>query len=222
MWNRNRYGSGATAMRRTIRCSGSASEHIRPIAFDYVRRVAATRQRSKLASPQFVEFGAIGSLGWILWYVMFAIFVLKCQNATMPRRGSRAACLSPSVRFQCLACPGQAVTVAITFWTIAFWYVSLSRARSAAAAPCLDGRGRPLSRSRSSAAAGTAQLAATTKLRVPERAIGNRRGRTRTGSPRLRRSTATTAIGAPVRTHWPCSMRRRAGSRSAFGRTRKP
>src|SRR5262249_37329162 len=169
MWNRNRYGAAATAMAKDNPLFGVGVGTYQNIAFDYVRDISLPP-----ANPQnwlrhrFVEFGAIGSLGWILWFVLFAIFVLRIKRGDAPGTWITRGMLVAFGVISMFGMPGQAVVVAITFWTIAFWYASFTgTVHGGGALP------RWIWASVFAiaiiAGAGTAMMA-TTKLRVPERA----------------------------------------------------
>jgi hypothetical protein len=118
---------------------------------------------------QIVEFGVLGSLGWTIWLVMFGAFAFKFRRSDNTATWITRGMVIGFGLISFLGVPGQDVTVAITFWTVAFWYVALVEPP---AAPV------PMPRWMSAAAvavaivcaAGTAQLALT-RLRVPERAM---------------------------------------------------
>ena len=117
---------------------------------------------------EFVEFGAIGSVGWILWFVLFAIFVLKVRRDDAPGTWISRGMLVAFGAISMFGMPGQAITVAITFWTIAFWHASLTgTVRGGGVLPRWTWA--TVFAIAIIAGAGTAAMA-TTKLRVPERA----------------------------------------------------
>ena len=170
MWNRNRYGLAATAMANDNPLFGIGVGTYHTIASDYVPDGPLQPDNAQnWLRHEFVEFGAIGSLGWIVWFVLFAIFVLKFRRDDAPGTWITRGMLIAFGAISMLGMPGQAVTVAMTFWTIAFWYASLTGR--------VHGGGR-LPRWTWAivcaiaivAGAGTAAMA-TTKLRVPERAL---------------------------------------------------
>jgi hypothetical protein len=139
------------------------------IAVDYVRDLTLPPDNAQnWLRHQFVEFGAIGSLGWILWFVLFAICVLRVKRDDAPGTWITRGMLVAFGAISMLGMPGQAVVVAITFWTIGFWYVSFTGT--------VHGGGvlprwmwATVFAIAIIAGAGTATMA-TTKLRVPERA----------------------------------------------------
>jgi hypothetical protein len=169
MWNRNRYGSAATAMAKDNPLFGVGVGTYQTIAFDYVRDISLPPDNAQnWLRHEFVEFGAIGSLGWILWFVLFAIFVLRVKRDDAPGTWITRGMLVAFGVISMFGMPGQAVVVAVTFWTVAFWYVSLTgRVKGGGVLPRWTWAS--VLASAIIAGAGTATMAAT-KLRVPERA----------------------------------------------------
>jgi hypothetical protein len=169
MWNRNQYGAAATAMAKDNPLFGVGVGTYQTIAVDYVRDLTLPPDNAQnWLRHQFVEFGAIGSLGWILWFVLFAICVLRVKRDDAPGTWITRGMLVAFGAISMLGMPGQAVVVAITFWTIGFWYVSFTGT--------VHGGGvlprwtwATVFAIAIIAGAGTATMA-TTKLRVPERA----------------------------------------------------
>jgi hypothetical protein len=168
MWNRNNYGVASTAMVEANPLFGIGVGTFHSIAIDYVpeSRIPPDNAQNWIRH-QIVEFGAIGSLGWIVWLITFAIFVLRCRRddgtVTWITRGMLVAFGAISM----FGMPGQSVSVAITFWAIAFWYVSTRGPFAEAALPRWTWVLAIVVAM--VAGAGTARLA-TTRLRVPERA----------------------------------------------------
>jgi O-antigen ligase/polysaccharide polymerase Wzy-like membrane protein len=125
MWNRNRYGLAATAIVKDHPWFGIGVGTYQTIAYDYVSDGPLQPDNAQnWLRHQVVEFGVIGSLGWIIWFVTFALAVLRVRRnesaGTWITRGMLVAFGVISM----FGMPGQAVVVAITFWTIAFWYLS--------------------------------------------------------------------------------------------------
>jgi hypothetical protein len=169
MWNRNRYGAAATAMAKDNPLFGVGVGTYQTIAFDYVHDISLPPDNAQnWLRHEFVEFGAIGSLGWILWFVLFAIFVLRVKRDDAPGTWITRGMLVAFGAISMLGMPGQAVVVAITFWTIAFWYTSFTgRVHGGGVLPRWTWAS--VCAIALIAGAGTATMA-TTKLRVPERA----------------------------------------------------
>jgi hypothetical protein len=143
MWNRNRYGPAATAMIRQYPLSGVGVGSFHLLVSDF----------AALSSPggglppdnaqnwyrhELAELGLLGSLGWIVWVVGFAAFVLRRRASSPPAAWTVRGMLLAFAMISLLGMPGQDLSVSITFWTLAFWYVSLAgvpRAPTPAAAP---------------------------------------------------------------------------------------
>ena len=168
MWNRNGYGSGATAMLADYPFFGIGVGTFQSVVGDYVGGLPPDNAQNWIRH-QIVEFGVLGSLGWTIWLVMFGFFVFKFRRSDNTATWITRGMLIGFGLISFLGVPGQDVTVAITFWTVAFWYVALVEPPAAPAS---------MPRWMSAAAvavaivcaAGTAQLALT-RLRVPERAM---------------------------------------------------
>jgi hypothetical protein len=180
MWNRNRYGPAATAMIRQYPLSGIGVGGFHLLVSDF----------AALSSPggglppdnaqnwyrhQLAELGLLGSLGWIVWVVGFAAFVLRRRASSPPAASTVRGMLLAFAMISLLGMPGQDLSVSITFWTLAFWYVSLAGVPTPTPAAAWR---NPRYRAHSWAiigaivvahAVGTAHLAASS-LRVPARA----------------------------------------------------
>ena len=169
MWNRNRYGAAATAMAKDNPLFGIGVGTYQTIAFDYAPDSPLPPDNAQnWLRHEFVEFGAIGSLGWMLWFVLFAIFVLRAKRSDAPGTWITRGMLVAFGAISMFGMPGQAVVVAMTFWTIAFWYASLTgTVRGGGVLP--RWMWATVLAVTIIAGAGTATMA-TTKLRVPERA----------------------------------------------------
>ena len=169
MWNRNGYGFAATAMAKDHPWFGVGVGTYQMIASDYTPDGPLQPDNAQnWLRHQFVEFGAIGSLGWMIWFVLFAVFVLRVKLDDGPGSWITRGMLVAFGAISMFGMPGQAVTVAITFWAIAFWYVSLNGSvRGGGVVPRWTWVAAIVLAM--VAGTGTAWAAATT-LRVPERA----------------------------------------------------
>jgi hypothetical protein len=169
MWNRNGYGLVATAMVRDHPLFGIGVGTYHTIAFDYLPDAPLQPDNAQnWLRHEVVEFGAIGSLGWIVWFVLFALFVLHIRRDDAPGTWITRGMLVAFGVISMFGMPGQAVTVAVTFWAVAYWYTSLNgRVRGGGVVPRWTWMA--VIAIAVIAGAGTA-WAATTKLRVPERA----------------------------------------------------
>jgi hypothetical protein len=128
LWNRNRYGSTASAMIAESPMVGFGAGMFHVLVPQYGELLSGG-----LALPpdnaqnwyrhQVVEFGLLGSLGWIAWVVAFGWYVVSrpAPASAWTGRGMLVAFAVISL----VGMPAQDVSVAMTFWTFAFWYVSL-------------------------------------------------------------------------------------------------
>ena len=84
---------------------------------------------------QLAEFGLVGSVGWIAWAMMFGWFVITPKPAAPSVSIVARGALIGFTVVSLVGVPAQSLPVAITFWTFAFWYVSLVGAPPAEAVP---------------------------------------------------------------------------------------
>jgi hypothetical protein len=116
---------------------------------------------------QFAELGLIGSAGWIAWVILFGWFVLRPPPKAPPIALAARGMLVGFALVSLVGMPAQPLAVSFTFWTAAYWYVSIVGAPRTA----------PLTREKWGGvlavalifAVGTIAFA-TTALRVPARA----------------------------------------------------
>jgi len=124
LWNRNGYGAAATAMIREFPWFGvgiGSFQTMLPffapgLAFDnaqnWYRQIVA-------------ELGVVGAVGPLAWTVLFAATVFgpvrRQINSAWPLRG---VLVSAGV-VALVGVPGQDLVVALTLWTVAFWYSTL-------------------------------------------------------------------------------------------------
>jgi hypothetical protein len=76
---------------------------------------------------QFAEFGLVGSIGWILWVMTFGWFVLSARSP-QPTKFSASVVKGLLVAMALISLVGMSTlnaSVAITFWTLVFWFVAL-------------------------------------------------------------------------------------------------
>ncbi len=123
LWARNGYGSASTEMIRTFPWFGVGLGSFQTLLPEFAKLPPDNAQN--WYRHQLTELGVVGSLGWAVWLVLFGAFVLK-RRAQAPRvawiaRGMLIAFAAISF----VGMPGQDVIVSITFWTTAYWFVSL-------------------------------------------------------------------------------------------------
>jgi hypothetical protein len=172
MWNRNGYGSASTAMIREFPWFGvgvGSFQTILPLPefSDLPGGRLPADNAQNWYRHQFAEFGLIGSLAWIAWVVLFAIFVLRGRKDAPPAAWTARGVLVAFAAISLLGMPGQEIVVAMTFWTMAFWYIALVGAPPPA--PVRLPAWAAIAAVVAIYAAGTVR-AATNELRVPVRA----------------------------------------------------
>jgi hypothetical protein len=126
MWDRDGYGSAALAMVDQFPAFGIGVGGYHLMLDDFVRGPLLPPDNAQnWFRHQFAEFGLIGSLGWIVWTGMFGWFLLTPKPdapcVSIVARGTLIGFAIVSL----VGVPSQSLPVAITFWTFAFWYVSL-------------------------------------------------------------------------------------------------
>jgi hypothetical protein len=131
MWNRNRYGPAATAMIRQYPLSGVGVGSFHLLVSDFAARSSPggglpPDNAQNWYRHQLAELGLLGSLGWIVWVAGFATFVLRRRASSPPAAWTVRGMLLAFAMISLLGMPGQDLSVSITFWTLAYWYVSLT------------------------------------------------------------------------------------------------
>jgi hypothetical protein len=133
LWNRNGYGLNAGQMIRDFPGFGVGVGSFHHLVLDYSRLPEGgggipIDNAQNWYRHQLAEFGVVGSLGWIAWTLSFAWFVLTSNGAGRPRgaAGSVKGALVAIALISLLGMPTQSLAVALTFWTLAFWYVQLA------------------------------------------------------------------------------------------------
>jgi O-antigen ligase len=170
LWNRGGYGSAATAMIRAFPWFGVGVGSFQTFLPQFVAPSSGPTPPDNAQNwyrQQLAEFGLLGSLAWITWIILFAAFVLRRRKDVPSAAWTGRGILVAFALISLVGMPGQEIVVAITLWTMAFWYVQVVGAPPPA----------PLSRRAWVAIAavlavygvGTVRAAAT-ELRVPVRA----------------------------------------------------
>lgn len=130
MWNRNNYGSAATSMISEFPMFGVGVGSFQTLLPEFAVSSGGPPPPDNAQNwyrHQFAEFGLVGSLAWIAWVIGFAWFLCRRRPAGSDFLSvwvSRGILLSFAI-ISLLGMPAQDVIVAISFWTMAFWYVSL-------------------------------------------------------------------------------------------------
>ena len=183
MWSRNRYGAVATIMIGESPWVGVGLGSYHLLVSDFAQLawpgyILPSDNAQNWYRHQFAELGLLGSLGWIAWVISFAWFALRPRPGASPSVWVGRGMLLAFGAVSLLGMPAQDPAAAITFWTVAFWFVLLAEPSLVGAEPVLCGRSQTsLPRSTivlaliivAAYGAGTAYLSATW-LRVPLRA----------------------------------------------------
>jgi O-Antigen ligase len=130
MWNRNTYGSIATAMIREHPLFGVGVGSFHVMFPDFARMAGSATLVPDNAQNwyrhQLAEFGVIGSLPWIVWLGVFAAFVFRREAGSILTTWVGRAVLLAFAAISLVGMPGQDLAVTLTFWTLASWYVALA------------------------------------------------------------------------------------------------
>jgi hypothetical protein len=132
LWRRQDYGTVAVAMVRDHPLFGVGVGGFHLLTADYGTLIGyngflVPDNAQNWFRHQLAEFGALGSLGWIAWVAAFAVFLLRAPIAA----GNRftASTIKGALVGLAVVClvgmPTQHVAVALTFWTLAYWYATL-------------------------------------------------------------------------------------------------
>jgi hypothetical protein len=126
LWNRNGYGPAATAMIRQFPIFGIGIGCFHVMVSDFTDGgLLIADNAQNWYRHQLAELGMIGSLGWIAWVLAFGWFVVK-RHPGEPRATSIVrGMLIGFALISLVGMPSQSPAVTFTFWTIAFWYVSM-------------------------------------------------------------------------------------------------
>lgn len=141
LWTRNAYGTVAVDMFRQFPLVGVGLS-----AFYYLAGIFSWRlvpnplpfdNAQNWYRHELVELGLVGSAGWIVW--TFSFLVLLVISRPRPGRQLTFVVLRLLLMgfglISLVGMPGQALIVAFTFWTLAFWFI-----RETAAPPLPDAR----------------------------------------------------------------------------------
>jgi len=181
MWRRNGYGSAAAAMTSEHPLVGIGVGSFHVMVPDYAGAAGLGRLPPDNAQNwfrhQLVEFGLLGSLGWIAWVGLFGVFLWRAPipaRDRLPADMLRAALVGLAL-ISLVGMPSQNVSVAFTFWTMAFWFTLTTEGPpSNAAAPVVSRRAwMAIAVVLSLFVAGTA-YAARHELRPARRALAHR------------------------------------------------
>lgn len=128
-WERYGYGTAAVQMIKEYPLSGTGIGSFHALVNDFsveangwqlVPDNAQSWYRHMLA-----ELGVLGSLPWIAWCAVFgwALFSRPPPSSDRFAVGVLRATLAAFGVISMMGVPGQSMVVALTFWTLAFWFV---------------------------------------------------------------------------------------------------
>ncbi|MDP2318560.1 MAG: O-antigen ligase family protein [Acidobacteriota bacterium] len=128
-WERYGYGTSAVQMIKEYPLSGTGIGSFHTLVNDFSVTVngwplvpdnAQSWYRHMLA-----ELGVLGSLPWIAWCAVFGwtLFSRPPPSADRFAVGVLRATLAAFGVISMMGMPGQSLPVALTFWTLAFWFV---------------------------------------------------------------------------------------------------
>lgn len=125
LWDRNRYGTVALAMIRGFPLFGVGIGCFHLMVGDFTTAPLIADNAQNWYRHQIAELGLFGSLGWLAWVAAFAWFVVR-RRAAEPAVASVVRAMLVGFGFISLfGMPAQSPAVSFTFWTVAFWYVSI-------------------------------------------------------------------------------------------------
>lgn len=131
LWDRNTYGPAAALMIQEHPISGVGVGAFHTLVHDY--GMAASKISIVPDNAQswyrhhLAELGVVGSLPWIAWCLVFGAYLLSRPKGDGDRFsiGVLRACLVAFGLTSLLGVPGQSLPVALTFWTLVFWFALL-------------------------------------------------------------------------------------------------
>ena len=128
LWIRNGYGTAASLMIRQYPWFGGgvgSFQSLLPEFADGTGNSIPPDNAQNWYRHQLAEFGIVGSVGWIAFVVAFAVFVLRRRTNEPRLVWSARGALIAFAAISFVGMPGQEITVAVTFWTLAAWYISI-------------------------------------------------------------------------------------------------
>jgi hypothetical protein len=124
LWTRNGYGTASTAMIRQYPWFGVGVGSFQSLLSEFAPLTPDNAQN--WYRHQLAELGVVGSAAWIAWLVGFGTFVLRPRANQPAIAWTARGVLVAFAAISFVGMPGQDTFVAITFWTMAAWYVKLA------------------------------------------------------------------------------------------------
>jgi hypothetical protein len=165
LWDRDGYGVAANRMIARYPLFGVGVGAFHEMAPEFAGSLPADNAQNWFRH-QLAEIGLVGSVGWIFFVVSFAWWILRVRRGEPTTIWAVRGMLIALVLVSLVGMPGQDPAVAITFWTVAAWAVTIvgsPPSRGTSATPWVAAMVIVLA-----AGIGTAQLAAG-RLRLPVR-----------------------------------------------------
>lgn len=139
-WDRYGYGPPAIQMVKEHPWAGTGVGSFHTLVHDFARAISGMDLDPDNAQSWYrhnlAELGVLGSIPWLAWCLVFLrTSWSRTTGGSQPfsarvLRGTLLAFGFASL----MAMPGQSMPVALTFWTLAFWYASLKGVPAAASA----------------------------------------------------------------------------------------
>lgn len=130
-WDRYGYGPPAIQMVKEHPWAGVGVGSFHTLVHDFAAAVSGLNLDPDNAQSWYrqnlAELGVLGSVPWLAWCWLFGASLLSRPTGDRDRFSLgvlRAALLAFGVASM-MAMPGQSLPVALTFWTIAFWFAQL-------------------------------------------------------------------------------------------------
>ena len=146
LWDRFGYGPAAVSMIMDHPWAGVGVGSFNTLVTDF----AVSRNGRRLAPDNaqnwyrhlFAELGLFGSVAWMTWCAVFLFMLWSRTTADRDRFsiGVLRATLTGFGLLSLMGVPGQSLPVALTFWTLAFWFVLLKGVAAEPPGPRAAGR----------------------------------------------------------------------------------
>lgn len=134
LWERDGYGIGANRMIATYPGFGIGIGAFHEMVPEFAGSLPADNAQNWFRH-QLAENGIVGSLGWLVFVLSFGWWVLRPHAGEQPGAWGLRVLLVVFVGMSLVAVPAQDPAIAITFWTLAAWYLLLAGRPPASSVP---------------------------------------------------------------------------------------
>jgi hypothetical protein len=124
LWDRDGYGLVANAMLAQHPLFGVGIGMFHGMAGQYASGLVADNAQNWYRH-QLAELGVVGSIGWIVFVVSFAWWVVRPYRGALSGAAIVRVILIVFALISLVGVPAQDPALAMTFWTMAAWYVHL-------------------------------------------------------------------------------------------------